>query len=759
MQRLILSLVLGLLAGPHLALAQANLVQNPGFEAAGGSPGKLTGGWWFYEAKGNPELQLEHGTAHHGTASVRVHATNDTKCTVVSAPFPVAPGDTLQLEAWVRAEQLPSPPAQTYAGIAFRHADGSVFGRAYFPSGALGATWSRVSGIAEAPVGAVSAEVHLGYTNAPGIIWFDDVSAVITNPVSLALVEGAKPWPGAQEVVVKVTNRQGHRFEGNIRPQLGKPGQTVGVSVAPGASQLIKVPVTLTGIGAHNYKLSLLDAAGTPVRVLEGKFRTDPALVLYPACPCYLPTGTGSAPARIDARVNLAPAQRTGLRLTIELADSTGKQVQTATTDASKGDVTGTSIEVPVQQPAVFTVTAHLLDHAGKELAQANTELHVAPAEQAHVQVGSDGFLRVAGKPQFTVGLYSSGRYEEMGKAGFHGTHNYEITTGEAEALINPNDAQVQRLLDKSWTNGLRMMVELPRKAIEKAQWGQVRRRIETFRHHPGLLCWGSEERVARGLAPLTNLAALYRLVHELDPEHPLVLGDTKDAVQKFEHDRSDFFPDACMDVGIWWWYPIPLHAPDANGLDGRERPAGQLTPPSWLTTTLSKKPLWIAIQSYQQPRREAPFPTPAQYRCMAYLSIINGVKGLWFYTGSGQRDWQGRPAGLLNKPEEAHWDYVKQLVTELREFSPVIMAPCGTAKLTLAPAEAPVEFALREWEGKLYLIAANKSDRAQSVRFTGSALQGKHVQVLYETHPAALQEDTLPADFGPFGVHLYRLD
>ena len=119
------------------------------------------------------------------------------------------------------------------------------------------------------------------------------------------------------------------------------------------------------------------------------------------------------------------------------------------------------------------------------------------------------------------------------------------------------------------------MMVELPRKAIEKAQWQQVRRRILTFRHHPGLLCWGSEERVARGECPLANIAALYRLVHELDPGHPLVLGDTKDVIQKLQVDRRDFFPDACMDAGIWWWYPIPLKGPDGNGLDGRDKPTG----------------------------------------------------------------------------------------------------------------------------------------------------------------------------------------
>jgi hypothetical protein len=143
----------------------------------------------------------------------------------------------------------------------------------------------------------------------------------------------------------------------------------------------------------------------------------------------------------------------------------------------------------------------------------------------------------------------------------------------------------------------------------------------------------------------------------------------------------------------------------------------------------------------------------------MAYLSIINGVKALWFYTGSGQKDYYGKPAGLLNKPEEAHWDYVQKLVGELREFSPIIMAPASAAKLTLSPADAPVEFALRESNGKLYLLTANKSDRPQSVRFTGSPLAGRQAKVLYETHSAVMNADTLADDFSPFAVHLYELN
>src|SRR6185437_6652549 len=119
--------------------------------------------------------------------------------------------------------------------------------------------------------------------------------------------------------------------------------------------------------------------------------------------------------------------------------------------------------------------------------------------------------------------------------------------------------------------------------------------------------CWGSEERVARGIAPLKNIAALYKLVHELDPDHPLVLGDTRDVIQKLQVDRRNFFPDPDMDIGIWWWYPIPLRDPDGNGLKKTGNP-NLLEPPSWLTTTFSKKPLWIAVQSYQQPWKTSRF-------------------------------------------------------------------------------------------------------------------------------------------------------
>src|SRR5678815_2614902 len=129
-----------------------------------------------------------------GKASVRLQAAEDARSTLVSPRFAVSPGDELRVETWVRGENLPANAKSTCAGLAFRNAEGSVFARAYFQPDALGNEWSLAAGTAKAPALAVSAEVHLGYTNAPGVVWFDDVRAVITSPVSLALVEGAQPW-------------------------------------------------------------------------------------------------------------------------------------------------------------------------------------------------------------------------------------------------------------------------------------------------------------------------------------------------------------------------------------------------------------------------------------------------------------------------------------------------------------------------------------------------------------------------------------
>jgi hypothetical protein len=69
------------------------------------------------------------------------------------------------------------------------------------------------------------------------------------------------------------------------------------------------------------------------------------------------------------------------------------------------------------------------------------------------------------------------------------------------------------------------------------------------------------------------------------------------------------------------------------------------------------------------------------------------------------------------------------------------------------------VEFALRDLDGKIYLLAANKSERAQSVHLSGSILKSRRALALYETHAATIEGDSLADNFAPFAVHVYKLD
>lgn len=751
-------LIAALIGSAMTLCAQQNILPDPGFEAPE-KDGPLTDGWWVYNNRGEAHAVVDKKVAHSGNQSVRLTGSPAGRFVFLSPKLQVASEDNIVFSGWVRFDQQQETNCAAIS-VTFRDRDNKIVDRSrVWPSQIKPGQWMLLKSTATAPPHAAVADFDIYCSNLVGSVWADDVSAAVTSPLSMFVDTDSKPWPGQHEITAQIVNRNEDDFRGTLHVINGGAASDLPVVVPKRATKKFIVPITLSSPGGHHYSVTLLDSSAQRQRSVEGKFNISEPLTVFPACPCYVNLAPGTSEVRVDAHVVVNPSERAGLRLEATLRDASGKQITQSTTDASHGEYPGTKLRVPTSTEAVYKISVRLLARGGAEIDGGETDVHVHPAGDAIVKMQRDGFLRVAGQPEFTIGMYSCSHYDEMASAGFTATHSYAITTGEAADPINATDLDVKRLLDQNVKYHLRMMVELPRHAIEKAQWAQVRRRIETFRNHPGLLCWGSEERVARGEAPLKNTIALYKLVHELDPNHPMVLGDTRDVIQHLTVDRRKFFPDQAMDVGIWWWYPIPLDGADGDALAGeQDKPAQIIEPPSWLTTTTSKKPLWIAIQSYQKPKMNARFPTPAEYRCMAYLSIINKVRGLWFYTGSGQRDFQGRPAGLLNKPEEAHWDYVQKLVRELHELNPAIMSPIVKG-ITLSPANPGIDFSVHELDHKLYLFAANKTSRAQTAHFTGRKFAGKTVKVLYEEHTTTGDRNGFTDSFEPFGVHVYDIE
>ena len=247
MRRPLLLVWIMLLWGGTVIEAQQNLVRNPGFEDPPLADGQPGGGWWLYQGQGETDAHVDRSVAHGGLASVKLHAAGQAKAALASAPFAVAPGDEIRFQAWMRAENLAPEQSSTYLGLAFRDADGRVFQHAYYPTYAASGDWRLVSGVAVTPEGATMAEVHLGYTNAPGTLWFDDVSAFIANPLSFSLLQGTKPWAGPQEPIFVVVNRATNLFRGQVCINLSGRTNSVVVGAEPGASEQVKVPVIAHG--------------------------------------------------------------------------------------------------------------------------------------------------------------------------------------------------------------------------------------------------------------------------------------------------------------------------------------------------------------------------------------------------------------------------------------------------------------------------------------------------------------------------------
>jgi len=738
--------------------AQENLLKNPDFEDGIGANVLPVGGWWVYESEGVPKVTVDATVAHQGSASIMLAAKDQARFTVVSAPFPVTPFDEIRFEGYIRAHDLRGGKDPIGIALSFRDAGGKVFDRNFvYPAKPLSGTWTSLSGVAKVPANAVTGEVFLQFNRASGTAWFDSISAVTVNTVSMTLADSAKPYVGEQTITALVANRSDSPLTGSLRLTLDKQVSDVPISVGTKSESRIPLTINLKAVGSHDYSLELLSASGLPERNVTGKFSAIAPLIVYPACPCYHAIGEGDSSTRMDVQVNLHPARLSGARLQIQVADSAGKVLDTASVDASNGGLVGHAFKVPVDSMGDFLVTIKLLDANGKQIGDGQADIHVRSRTDSQVIMGADGYPRVSGKLQFPLGLYSAGRFPEMAQAGFSYSHNYGITTGEADALINPNDIRLKELLDRNAEAGITMMVELPRKAIEKGRWEQIRRRIETFRNHPGLGYWGSEERVARGEGPLKNIAGAYRIVKELDPNHPFVLGDTRDVITKLKVDRSFFFPESMMDVGIWWYYPIPMEANPDEPAPAKKRDL-TFIPPSWLTDYTGDKPLWIAIQCYKHPRIDGRYPTRAEYRQMCYMPIVYGAKGIAFYTGSGQLDYYKKASGILNNPEQGDWEYVKQLIREMRDLDSVLTATTVSGKIAKAPADSSVDFIVKDQGGKLAVIAVNRAKKTIRMRFAGAGITGSEVSVHNENRTVRVTGDAFTDVFEPYAVHIYMI-
>ncbi len=733
--------------------ASGNLVANGGFEDEVRSGG-IPSGWSIYVPGARATVEIDKTVAVAGEASIRLRTESDIKAVLVSDPIPVAPGEQLQLRIWYRTADLSTKVAGALVFSAgFLDAQKHYFQwhRAPSPPGPAG-QWHPLGMQAPVPAGAAYVTFQVGVNRMTGTIWWDQAELVTESPVALRFaLPSSISKPGMQQVNLILLNRE-PSWAGRSVTLQAQPGawhQTVALT----RQVETQIPSSFSLQKRGDVRLSAtVEDAGSGQMLFEARHSVTvpPLLKTEPVVPTHWCVEDG--PPRLEGRLWIYefPGTREDLKLSCVL-----RQAEQVIAEEHVGPLPSANpiryrLE-PSQVPPGDYVLDLILKQGDKVEARTTLDWHVIRRDQARVTLGAAGFPIVDGKPVLPIGMFNGGRFPEQAQAGFNVAHGYNAMATRPDQV--PDNTRAKQFLDTAASLGMKTLMLITHGSHARPVDDEFIHRVKMFRNHPGLLAWDEEEGVARGEMPLANLARMREVLQAQDPHHPFMVGDTRKVVFEIE-DRSRLFPDTLMDMGMWWWYPFPLTAGQSNdALAGEDATDGrQLPVPEFLTGAKTDKPIWIGLQAYRKPdRTDGRFPTPEEYRAQTYLALIHGAKGLMYYVGSGSGG-----TGILNKPQEGNWDYLKALVRELRDMEPVFMAPDANVIVRLEPNSAPVSTRVKATDGGPVLLAVNRSTAEINVTFHLPGYEDGSVSVRSENRAITVRDGRLSDRFAPLAVHIY---
>ncbi len=358
------------------------------------------------------------------------------------------------------------------------------------------------------------------------------------------------------------------------------------------------------------------------------------------------------------------------------------------------------------------------------------------------------------GKPFFPLGWYddaSIGHLNEIIDSPFNCILNYGTN-------LKPKDYML-KYMDKMQQHGLKLIycmndvyptaTYLKDKAWEgiKGNENIVPAVIKAYRTHPAILAWYLNDEIPRALAP--KMKNYYMDVRNADPNHPcyIVLCNMSEL---------KYFPDTTDIMGVDP-YPIPSNPittvsqwmDDANvSVHGHK--------PTWLVPQAFA---WYQYGAINPNRGHVPSaeelktgraPTYDESRCMTYLALTHGAKGLIYYCYYDLR--------VLPHYKEI-WTGMKKLGQEVKTLSPVLLSPSDLGTVAYTPSKSPIHTKLKQCDGKLYLIAVNAGNTPCTVTFDIKKKLGTLASVMFENRDIRdIQGTKLTDNFKPLEVHVYDL-
>jgi hypothetical protein len=239
-----------------------------------------------------------------------------------------------------------------------------------------------------------------------------------------------------------------------------------------------------------------------------------------------------------------------------------------------------------------------------------------------------------------------------------------------------------------------------------------------------------------------------YERVRNADPNHPCYIVLCNMSELRYFLDITDV-----MGVDP---YPIP-QSPVTRVSDWMEwsnRATGGLMP-TWLVPQAFA---WYQHHPPGSDRARIPTeedlrtgraPTREEARCMTYLALAHGAKGLiyWCYYN------------LRVLPQYAEmWGWMQEIGAEVQALSPMLLSPQDLGPVPGEPESIALHTRLKRHDGRLYLIAVNAGPEPADVTFDLGRKLPPQVTVMFEERSAPTAGQSLADRFEPLAVHVYDL-
>jgi hypothetical protein len=396
------------------------------------------------------------------------------------------------------------------------------------------------------------------------------------------------------------------------------------------------------------------------------------------------------------------------------------------------------------------------------------TLLPLLLALPAMAQVPPAGFLSQGGRTLFPIGIYELPKTDAGLKRMAASGINLVCTHSRAD-------------LDRAAAAGLLGWVPVPMQLGDDPK-GTLRKAVDAVKDHPALAVWEGPDEIVWGFTAYSGLfrdgtyetrdewwrqtprAIAYsetqaaavmpklregaRLVRSLDPKrHPLWINEAAESDMKFIRQYIDSIDITGLDVYPVHAAPKETIAATADYTD-RFRSIGR------------GRPVWMVLQAFawgslnESDSEPVTYPTFAETRLMAYISLTHGARGLLYWGSSYVPD------------DSLFRNSIYAMTSELAALQPFLIAPEEKAvrvKLTESRGRAlvgdrGVSWLARRSGADWLLVLVNEDNRPHmGVEVAGLAsLNGSKLVELYGAETAKVAQGGFVTRLMPYQVKVF---